>query len=694
MRFARWFILLAAAGAVQAQTGATWDTSGNSMLNGTYYFRQVYYVPSSVEEGYLGEAVTIYGNIVFDGNGNYSITTSDNAEILDYSFDQGEVAAEGTFTATGTYSIAASGYGFISSPYATGDLVYGLVSANGVFVGSSTDNTYGYNDMMVAAPLANPAPTGSSFTGTWAAVAFDLSSGSPETALGLQFTLTPDGNGNLNAGTITGYSGESSALYQQLSSGVKYIFSNGAAVATFPANGELVSGQKYLYFSKDGNFMFGGGPITSETPFDMIVAVKTTTTPTLSGLYYQAGLDSEFYDDEVDLDSYFGSFNMIPGAAPQTYLGHQRYNDYGGSSVYDYTYSNTISLSGNVYTGAGARFIVGAGGAELITTGIYPYLGLSVALKAPCPVGSAPTSVQGQCTTTAAGPYLYSTGVVNSASDAPFTAGIAPGELLTLYGSNLADSTQSMQGGIPFPTTGLGGVQVTIGGFPAAIYYVSPLQISAIVPYEVTVGSIVDIQLNNNGTLSNVVTNYVSNTAPGVFTQTANGIGYGAIEHLGVGNSVASPYSLVSDANPAVEGETLAAYLTGLGTVSPGIADGALGAGNPTTNTIAVDFSGTTGTNAFSGLASGLAGLYQLNVTVPTGLTAGPNYLDISGPDSYMSYLLIPVQATASSTTTSSDTKAAIAIAPRFRRPVNGKPSLRNQQTKKPFSQARITDNH
>jgi uncharacterized protein (TIGR03437 family) len=536
--------------------------------------------------------------------------------------------------------------------------------------------------MMVAAPLANPAPTGSSFTGTWAAVAFDLSSGSPETALGLQFTLTPDGNGNLNAGTITGYSGESSALYQQLSSGVKYLFSNGAAVATFPANGELVSGQKYLYFSKDGNFMFGGGPITSATPFDMIVAVKTTTTPTLSGLYYQAGLDSEFYNNQVDLDSYFGSFNMIPGAAPQTYLGHQRDNDYGGSSVYDYTYSNTISLSGNVYTGAGARFIVGAGGAELITTGIYPYLGLSVALKAPTPAGT--------------GVYLNPTGVVNSASDAPFTAGIAPGELLTLYGSNLAPSTQVA--GIPFPTTGLGGVQVTIGGFPAAIYYVSATQISAIVPYEVTVGSIVDIQVNNNGNLSNVVTNYVANTAPGVFTQNQNGTGYGEIEHLGIGNSVAVVGSVVTDADPAIEGETLAAYLTGLGAVSPAIADGAPGASsaplNQTTNTIAVDFSGTTGTNTFSGLAPGYSGLYQLNVTVPTGLTAGPNYLDISGPDSYMSYLLIPVQATASSTTTSSDTKAAIAMPPRFRRPVNGKPSLRNQQTKKPFSQARITDNH
>ena len=80
--------------------------------------------------------------------------------------------------------------------------------------------------------------------------------------------------------------------------------------------------------------MFGGSP-SLRTPYDFIVAVKTSgATPTLSGIYYQAGFDN----NNGDLDSYFGSFNMIPGGSPQNYLGHQRINDYAGSSVYDYTY--------------------------------------------------------------------------------------------------------------------------------------------------------------------------------------------------------------------------------------------------------------------------------------------------------------------------------------------------------------------
>jgi len=548
---------------------------------------------------------------------------------------------------------------------------------------------------MVAAPVASPLPTNSTFTGAWTGAVLDMTGGSPEYELSYMFTANPDGNGNLNLGSVTGYVGGSTTLYTQTGTGLKYTFSNGAAVATFPASGELMSGQKYFYFSKDGNFMFGGSPITSSTPFDFIVAVKTTSADTLSGLYYQVGLDTN--SSTADLDTYFGSFDVGPGGSPQTYLGHQRLNEYAGSSVYDYTYNNTIALSGNSYSDGATRFIAGAGGAALISSGITPYLGISVSLQAPCPVGSSPTGVQGGCAATAAGPYLFSTGVENAASDAPFTAGIAPGELLTLYGSNLAPSTATA--GIPFPTTGLNGVQVTIGGLPAAIYYVSASQVSAIVPYGIQSAApcyCAEIQVNNNGTMSNIVTEYLGETAPGVFTQNENGTGYGEIEHLAIGNTVAAFASVVTDANPAIEGETLAAYLTGLGAVSPGITDGAPGPSSPlsyASNTITFDFSDPASPlkPGFAGLAPGYSGLYQLNFTVPaTGITAGANYFDIAGPDAYTSYLLIPVQATAAASTAGA-AMPRIAIQSRLVHHPKALPSLRNNGIKKPFSDARIT---
>ena len=226
---------------------------------------------------------------------------------------------------------------------------------------------------------------------------------------------------------MNGYSGGSAQAYTQTNSGLKYISSNTAPpVPTFPAygsaNAQLMSGQKYLYFSKDGNFMFGGSPVTSARRLvrRMIVAVKSGATPTLSGLYYQAGIDQNSSTD--DLDTYFGSFNMTSGGL---YLGHQRYNDYGGDSVYDYTYDCFPPLtltSGSGYNNGSERFIAGAGGAEL-----DPDLRHRAVSRLERESESAPTPARRARACFPRNP----TGVVNSASYAPFTAGIAPGELLS-----------------------------------------------------------------------------------------------------------------------------------------------------------------------------------------------------------------------------------------------------------------------
>jgi hypothetical protein len=49
---------------------------------------------------------------------------------------------------------------------------------------------------------------------------------------------------------------------------------------------------------------------------------------------------------------------------------------------------------------------------------------------------------------------------------------------------------------------------------------------------------------------------------------------------------------------------------------------------------IAAYIRGTAANVSFSGLAPGFAGVYQLNITVPAGLPAGDDYLEIQGPDS------------------------------------------------------------
>jgi len=52
----------------------------------------------------------------------------------------------------------------ISNPLSPTDIIYGLVSQQGIFVGSTTES--GYNDLFVAAPLSSPMATNATFKGS------------------------------------------------------------------------------------------------------------------------------------------------------------------------------------------------------------------------------------------------------------------------------------------------------------------------------------------------------------------------------------------------------------------------------------------------------------------------------------------------------------------------------------------------
>jgi uncharacterized protein (TIGR03437 family) len=646
-KFARVLLILSAAAGWQA-SAQTWDTSGNGQLKGAYYFRDVYYTVSD-EYGDLGEATAVYGTITFSGSGTYTA----NVTLYDSS------AGLESGPTSGTYSIAASGYGFLSSMLFTGDVVYGLVNQQGIFVGSATETENGYNDLFIAAPLSSPAPSAAAFKGSYSIAGIDLSSGSPSTTINYMLQINPDGVSNLGTGTLTAYVGEEgSAKYAQSISSVKYVASNGAMVFTFPnSTTALITGQKFLYISPDGNFVFGGSPES----WDMFVGVRTGSGPSFGGLYYQAGIDQDesqlLSAGFANLDTYYGSLSASGGAI----VGHQRLLSPFNANAFDYTYSDSYSTpsSNGSYSTPSMNYVVGAGGVR-IGSGIGPFLGINVSLPEPGFSGS--------------GVYLNPTGIVNAASSAPFTAGIAPGELLTLYGTNLADSLV-VAPAIPFGIA-LGNVQVTINGVAAPIYYVSPTQISAIVPYELS-AAIAQVQVITDGNPSNIVTMFTNETSAGVFSVPPGGLGYGAVLH--------QDGTLVTPANPAAIGETVSVYLTGLGAVSPGIADGAAGPVSTlsqATNTITADIDGTAATITYSGLAPQLAGLYQVNVTVPSGLTAGDNFLDIGGPDSYTSEVLISISTTAAANSpvaTPVVRQVVRRIAPRIAKPIKPLPKRKPQ---------------
>ena len=160
-----------------------------------------------------------------------------------------------------------------------------------------------------------------------------------------------------------------------------------------------------------------------------------------------------------------------------------------------------------------------------------------------------------------------SVAVVNSASFRPATGpipAIAPGSIVSIFGTGFAGATQAAVSA-PVPTVLLNTV-VSFNNVPAPLFYVSPNQINAQVPFELPPGNVtVNIQSPSAPAVQQTIT--VAPAAPGIFTvnQTANGPG--VILHT-------ADFSLVSGTSPAHPGEFVAIFCTGLGVLKSVVPDG------------------------------------------------------------------------------------------------------------------------
>jgi uncharacterized protein (TIGR03437 family) len=215
-----------------------------------------------------------------------------------------------------------------------------------------------------------------------------------------------------------------------------------------------------------------------------------------------------------------------------------------------------------------------------------------------------------QVTLTVGTPSPTAGGLTNGASFSG--AAIASGSIVSLFGVDLAGNT-STSAGLPLPTT-LAATQVLVGGTAAPLFYVSPQQINFQLPLEVSGASTLAVTA---GTLSSSpIPIQVRPVAPGIFT--------------GAGNQAAalnSDYSANSPGNPAAAGGVIQLYVTGLGATNPPLATGQAGASGPPNNLTVVNpivtIGGTQAVVAFSGMAPGFVGLYQVNATIPAAIPAG-----------------------------------------------------------------------
>ena len=208
--------------------------------------------------------------------------------------------------------------------------------------------------------------------------------------------------------------------------------------------------------------------------------------------------------------------------------------------------------------------------------------------------------------------------VVNAAS---FLPGVSPGGLASIFGQDLSSVTGTLVATTnPLPTQ-LADVSVSVNGVLAPLFVValsaSQDQINFQVPYETPTGpGAADIEILNDGNPIASIQADSFTEDPGIFEYQGN---Y-AVALNGTTNSLIGPN------NPALPGDVVVLYVTGLGPLNQNLVDGFGGPSNPPADTVdpfEVLVAGEQCTVLFSGLAPGFVGLYQINLVLPGDLPAG-----------------------------------------------------------------------
>jgi uncharacterized protein (TIGR03437 family) len=270
---------------------------------------------------------------------------------------------------------------------------------------------------------------------------------------------------------------------------------------------------------------------------------------------------------------------------------------------------DTLNANDRVYNGAG-NIGLNIWTVTATATGYAAGLNLAVSLAVPA----------------AATPVVTSGGVVNAASGA---AGVAPGSWVSIFGSNLSAATYTLASGDivnnTMPAT-LNGVSVQIDSKPAFMYYLSLSQINVLAPADANTGSVPVTVTNSSGT-SAAVTATLQPLLPAFFVVSSGASNYvqavrssdGAIVN-GTGAAVAG----YTTAAAAHAGDSLELYGTGFGPTITAVAAGSIFSGAyPTAGSVTVTVGGVTALVSFAGLVG--PGLYQINLTVPSGLESGDN---------------------------------------------------------------------
>lgn len=617
-----------------AAFGAPAQTLDNGSLVGAYGF--VHLLSTTTQQGSAVTAETIGGTMLFDGVGGYSYQGQGGAGSAPAAARNG----------TGVYSLAQNGFLTLTNPInpdLTINARYGLDAM--ALLGASTESADGRRDIFVAVKLPEGPVDDSLLNGVYRGASVLFPDGLDQSVKTAFSTLSADGAGTFPSILVDGHAADQNdfPLFEGIGAATFAINADGTGTAALGAESSLLFGDRELFVSADGSYLLGFSSAAGAR--DILIAVRGLSDPASD-----ASFNGPFWIVDFIYASGGGGgvYTSAVGAVRGNALGNavlaERSQDFfpplsPRNQTLILAYG--VSSDGSGYLDAFAEpdrtnFALGAPAAaaalrsgpeqgaaipnafvaaEVHQQFIHSLHGVSFGIRVP--------NFSGE------GVFVSPLGVVNAASFAPTTAPIAPGTLVSIFGSNLAAST-AQAADVPLPTT-LAGVSVSINGIPAPLFFVSPEQINVQTPFGVS-GAEAVVRVNNEGELSNEASVPLAKTSPAIFSVDLSGFGPGTFTH--------ADFSPITEQDPALLGETIIVFLTGLGEVAPAYPDGAPGPTDPlslvTDPNLQVLFGSEAGEIQFAGAAPDFVGLYQINVTTPlTGFTGAAVPVSIATSDSF-----------------------------------------------------------
>ncbi len=239
-----------------------------------------------------------------------------------------------------------------------------------------------------------------------------------------------------------------------------------------------------------------------------------------------------------------------------------------------------------------------------------------------------------------AGKLPQITSITNAAS---FASNFAPNGFFTIFGSNfttLVGPWDKFIQGSALPVS-IRNLRVRVNDQDAFIYYFSPGQLNVLAPPGAYSGN-VEVQVTN-GLGSSTQVAAVNRVSPGWFAYTLGQKKFPAAHYAGSTTYVAAPGALAGvQSRPCRAGDAITLYATGLGATNPATPAGQVlpvvfPIDNP--NRLRIVLGGQTANILFAGMT--YAGVFQINITIPTGIASGdlPLRLEADGVPAQEAYL-------------------------------------------------------